>query len=79
MLFAETSVGGIAFIAVFHMTDAFVLRERSIAYGYSMASEVRPGVIQLAVLRFLTSLVLKGRRVQKTSWVYISSWPGTCR
>ena len=25
MLFAETSVGGIAFIAVFHMTDAFVL------------------------------------------------------
>ena len=52
MLFAATSVGVIAFIAAFHMTDAFVLRERSIAYGYSVASEVRSGGIQLAVRRF---------------------------
>ena len=55
MLFAATSVGVIAFIAAFHMTDAFVLRERSIAYGYSVASEVRSGGIQLAVLRSCSS------------------------
>ena len=54
-LFAATSVGVIAFIAAFHMTDAFVLRERSIAYGYSVASEVRSGGIQLAVLRSCSS------------------------
>ena len=54
-LFAATSVGVIAFIAAFHMTDAFVLRERSIAYDYSVASEVRSGGIQLAVLRSCSS------------------------